>query len=271
MNNKENSPFTPGNPVPVELFVGRSGRIEEVTRYIRQSLSGRQENVFLVGDRGIGKSSFAAFLRYLVSSRENILGIHVFLGGVSTLEEMVRHVFDQLLKETKGQPWFESIAGLFGKYVQEISHSSVSGTALPNSTVEIFSDADDDGNIYEGTTTVDSAGNFTWLGSASGPCVTATATDTPGNTSQFSAVPPPDIELSAGSHGYGNVVVGSFCYWNLVISNVGVRNLMVNSVFSTHTDFCITSPTFPQTISAGDSIDMTVFLLLPLPEKKKGV
>jgi len=63
MNNKEYSPFTPGSPVPLELFVGRSKRIQEVVRYIRQTLSGRQENIFLSGDRGIGKSSFASFIR----------------------------------------------------------------------------------------------------------------------------------------------------------------------------------------------------------------
>lgn len=131
MNSKENSPFTPGSPVPVELFVGRSRQIEEVIRYIHQSLSGKQENVFLAGDRGIGKSSFAAFLRYLVTSQENVLGIHVFLGRVSTLEEMVRHIFDQLLKETRGQPWFENIAQLFGRYIEQIGLFGISISFSP--------------------------------------------------------------------------------------------------------------------------------------------
>ena len=58
MNNKENSPFTPGSTVPVELFVGRSEQIKELIRYVGQISSGKQENVFLAGDRGIGKSSF---------------------------------------------------------------------------------------------------------------------------------------------------------------------------------------------------------------------
>ena len=79
MNNEEKvSPFTPGNPVPVELFVGRRAKIEEILRYVRQSLSGKQENVFLAGDRGIGKSSMASFLRYLVTTQNNMLGIHCF-------------------------------------------------------------------------------------------------------------------------------------------------------------------------------------------------
>lgn len=121
MNNKENSPFTPGSPVPVELFVGRAKQIKEVIRYIKQTSSGKQENVFLAGDRGIGKSSLASFLRSLVVQQENMLGIHVFLGRVSSLEEMVRHVFDQILKEEIGviEPDLEKGRGSY-RFVNEI-------------------------------------------------------------------------------------------------------------------------------------------------------
>lgn len=131
MNNKENSPFTPGSPVPVELFVGRSEQIKELIRYVGQISSGKQENVFLAGDRGIGKSSLASFLRYYVGTRKNILGIHVFLGRVSTLEGMVHHIFEQLLKETKEQAWFGDIAKLFGKHIREIGLFGISVSFNP--------------------------------------------------------------------------------------------------------------------------------------------
>ena len=64
--------------------------------------------------------------------------------------------------------------------------SPLTGTAPANSTVEIFSDSAGQGNIFEGTTTVNAAGVWTWEGSASGPNVTATTTF--GNcSSEFSA------------------------------------------------------------------------------------
>ncbi len=131
MNNKENSPFTPGSPVPVELFVGRSTQIRELIRYVGQTSSGKQENVFLAGDRGIGKSSLASFLRYFVATQKNILGIHVFLGGVSTLEGVVRHIFDKLLKQARGQTWFEDISKLFGKYIKDIGLFGISVSFSP--------------------------------------------------------------------------------------------------------------------------------------------
>ena len=64
---------------------------------------------------------------------------------------------------------------------------SVSGTAPPNSIVEIFSGNDDEGKIYEGFVSADGSGNFLWPGTPQGPMVTATTTDGLGNTSEFSA------------------------------------------------------------------------------------
>ncbi|NQT27134.1 right-handed parallel beta-helix repeat-containing protein, partial [candidate division KSB1 bacterium] len=65
--------------------------------------------------------------------------------------------------------------------------ASVTGTATPNATVEIFSTPDDEALTYEGTVTADGEGNFYWPGSPAGPYVTATATDLEGNTSELSS------------------------------------------------------------------------------------
>ena len=77
-------------------------------------------------------------------------------------------------------------AGINPPAITTATASLVTGTAVPNSTVEIFSDSSDEGAIYEGTAAADSSGHFTWSGTASGPHVTATCTDTAGNTSEFS-------------------------------------------------------------------------------------
>jgi len=52
--------------------------------------------------------------------------------------------------------------------------------------VQIFSDYQDEGRVYEDTVTTDSSGNFEWTGLLTGPNVTATLIDTAGNSSQFS-------------------------------------------------------------------------------------
>jgi len=64
----------------------------------------------------------------------------------------------------------------------------ISGTTLPNARVELFSTPTTQGQVYEGFTTADSSGVFTFTrpGGFVGPNVTATATDADGNTSDFS-------------------------------------------------------------------------------------
>jgi len=68
---------------------------------------------------------------------------------------------------------------------------SATGTACGSCTVDIFSDNDNEGRIYHGSTTASGGGSWSFPGSVSGPNVTATATNASGNTSEFTA-PPPD-------------------------------------------------------------------------------
>ncbi len=79
--------------------------------------------------------------------------------------------------------------GLAAPVITTASATQVSGTACANCTIEVFSDAADEGALYEGTATANSSGNWTLTkaGGLTGPYVTATATDANGNTSEFSA------------------------------------------------------------------------------------
>jgi len=74
---------------------------------------------------------------------------------------------------------------------------SVMGTACPNCEVDIYSDDEDEGRVYEGSTTANGAGDWSFPGSPEGPNITATATDSGGNTSEFSAPEPvPEVTPS---------------------------------------------------------------------------
>jgi hypothetical protein len=64
--------------------------------------------------------------------------------------------------------------------------SPVSGTTCPGCIVDIYSDDNDEGKTYEGSTTADADGLFGFEGTPAGPLITATATDDEGNTSAFS-------------------------------------------------------------------------------------
>ena len=70
----------------------------------------------------------------------------------------------------------------------DLQIGTVSGTACADCIVEVFSDAGDEGAIYEGQILADANGVFTFEKGASlaGPFLTATAKDPTGSTSEFS-------------------------------------------------------------------------------------
>lgn len=118
--NPEYSPFTPGQPVPIEFFVGRVREIERLRSMVRAAAMGKFRVGFVSGERGIGKSSVVSFVRHLAERDESAAGAHVFLGGVTSLAEMVRRTFDRLLKDSIEKPWHKKVRDLFGKHVKQI-------------------------------------------------------------------------------------------------------------------------------------------------------
>lgn len=63
----------------------------------------------------------------------------------------------------------------------------LTGTSLPGCVIDIYSDGEDEGRVYYGSTTADGAGNWSYAEPVGGPNATATCTDPAGNTSEFSA------------------------------------------------------------------------------------
>ena len=122
----EASPFTPGQPVPVEYFVGRRSEVQRLRGLVRGAVGGRFKIGFVTGERGIGKSSLASFVRHLCEREEKIAGAHVFLGGVADLGEAVRRTFDRLLKESIEKPWHKKMLEVFGRHVRQIGLFGIS-------------------------------------------------------------------------------------------------------------------------------------------------
>jgi hypothetical protein len=114
------SPFTPGQPVPLEFFEGRREEIEFLRKKVITSTSGRLQVIFMSGDRGIGKTSLASFVRHLAEKETQVLGIHTFLGGVTSLTEMTRRIFDRFVKENSDKQWYGKVVDYFADHVREI-------------------------------------------------------------------------------------------------------------------------------------------------------
>ena len=135
MQNKE-SPFTPGRPVPLDYFVARLNEVNRIEKAIKQASSGRNENMFITGERGIGKSSLASMIRFLADKEYGFLGVHCYLGGVRDVEGVVRIVFQRLLQQTIDKSLFDKLKNLFNKYIKSLTLFGV-GVEFTNDPAEL--------------------------------------------------------------------------------------------------------------------------------------
>ena len=115
------SPFSPGKPVQPEYFVARIKEVQRLERAIKQTVSGRNENIFVTGPRGIGKSSLALFLRHLAEKEYSLIGSHCYLGGVKSLEEMMGVIFQRLLQDCTDKSLLDKLKEGFGTYIKGVT------------------------------------------------------------------------------------------------------------------------------------------------------
>jgi hypothetical protein len=84
--------------------------------------------------------------------------------------------------------------GIVAPQITDVVENEISGVAPTFSFVEIYTDYEDEGRIIQGVVMSDAEGNFMWAGTLQGSLdsITATATDTLGNTSEFGVYRPGD-------------------------------------------------------------------------------
>jgi hypothetical protein len=105
IESKGRSPFFPDQPVPVELFVGRSAQIDHImTRGVGQVAQGKPVSVFLEGEYGIGKTSFARFTQWMAERNNGLLGIYATLERAETMDEVGAAVLEATLRSGAYNP-----------------------------------------------------------------------------------------------------------------------------------------------------------------------
>src|SRR5690242_12776844 len=75
---------------------------------------------FCPASEGSGGVLSRSYVRHYAEVQHDMVGAHVFLGGAGDLNEMIRRVFDKLLKESVQKKWYEPVKELFGKNVDKV-------------------------------------------------------------------------------------------------------------------------------------------------------
>lgn len=86
-------------------------------------------------------------------------------------------------------------AELAAPVITAASINGAAGTGCAGCAVQIFCDSEDEGEFYDANATVNASGQWSYVGTLSGPNVTAIVTDGNANTSEFSAPRAVEIRL----------------------------------------------------------------------------
>lgn len=131
---KGKSPFYPGQPVPVELFVGRSSQIGRIMRQgAGQVAAGKPVAMYVQGEYGIGKSSIASFTQWLAEREYALHPIYVTLGGAHDIGDVAASVLEATIRSGVFHPTkSEQIKVWLAKYIgsQTILGFSINFAAL---------------------------------------------------------------------------------------------------------------------------------------------
>lgn len=96
---KGKSPFYPGQPVPIEFFVGRQSQIDHiVTRGVSQVSAGKPIAMFIQGEYGIGKSSIAGLIQWIAEKEHGLHCIYAPMGGADTLDDVGGKILEGTLR-----------------------------------------------------------------------------------------------------------------------------------------------------------------------------
>jgi hypothetical protein len=116
---RRDSPFYPGHPVPAELFTGREKEIAYLMqRGAGQTSNGKPTSFFVQGEYGIGKSSVALYVQKAAELEHKMIGLYAPLGGVKTLEGLAAHILEATLRSgLYDRTWREQVQNWLGKYI----------------------------------------------------------------------------------------------------------------------------------------------------------
>ena len=92
---KGQSPFYPGQPVPVELFVGRQDQLDRIIkRGVGQVERGKPISIFVQGEYGIGKSSIARYVQFLAAEKHGLLPVYVSLSPSQSPDDLAARIIE---------------------------------------------------------------------------------------------------------------------------------------------------------------------------------
>ena len=115
------SPFEPGHHVLPDNFKGREDDIVKIIRYMPKIINkGIPEHFFVIGKRGMGKTSFVKFVGNKVEEDFQMLPIYLNNEGKDSIEDLIQLILETIFKELDKTKKGKKIIEKFFNSINEI-------------------------------------------------------------------------------------------------------------------------------------------------------
>ncbi|MBE6489229.1 MAG: ATP-binding protein [Methanosphaera stadtmanae] len=114
------SPFSPGNIVNPENFVGREIIIKNIIRYLPNIFDGENRHFYLVGNRGMGKSSLSDYLSYILEVKYDVVTVKISNEGVEDVNTLIIRIIEALLNNVRVESLKDKLLENFSNYVETV-------------------------------------------------------------------------------------------------------------------------------------------------------
>lgn len=121
------TPFQPSNPVRPENFKGREDVIRKILRYVPNALNCEAQHFFLMGNKGMGKTSISDFIINYVQEEYNLACSYTSNKGNNSIEVLTSKILINLLNNMPKESRMDKVKSWFGEHISEIE---VAGTKL---------------------------------------------------------------------------------------------------------------------------------------------
>ena len=117
---EKESLFQPGQPVSPDRFKGREDIIQDVIKYFPAIKSGNPQHFFIMGKRGMGKTSLANYISGFARNNYSMITAHIMNDGVHDIDELVIQIIERILNAIKPEKWSDKIFNLIGNHIESV-------------------------------------------------------------------------------------------------------------------------------------------------------
>ena len=107
------NPFEPGKSVSPDKFKGREDNIIKILRNMNKARAGNVQHYFLTGNKGMGKTSLAQFVKEYVEINYGMMGIYVSNKGNDSLNSLISAIIQAFLNKIPRDSLMDKVKSLF--------------------------------------------------------------------------------------------------------------------------------------------------------------